>query len=370
MILNEDCFMKMSKVNVIGTHLSPLCYLPSGKLVCYKFGELRILSGDKVVERYAVFKNKKETILGRFNPIYRLLRLGVRSAIAIDEDRIVISVANMLFEYDFREKQLSKGYCLGERIRPLIFTEVHGIEGFRDGIVFGGYRVNPEKKEVHIYRRMARDNWEIVSTFPHGSITHVHNIVPDPYRKCLWAFTGDFGDESAIWRITDDFRQKERLFYGEQKYRGCVAFALPEGVLYATDSPFEQDYIYFMDESMTFQPIAPINGSCIYGCRWKNQFVFSTTVEGDGRGSSSFLRVLFSKKRGAGIHDDNAYLYVGDLHQGFNVQYYERKDWLSFLFQFGVFKFPVGENNSDFLYFQPVATRKNDLKLLRLRNTQ
>lgn len=36
----------------------------------------------------------------------------------------------------------------------------------------------------------------------------------------------------------------------------------------------------------------------------------------------------------------------------------------SFLFQFGVFKFPYGVNNTDILYFQPMATKENDLRLM------
>lgn len=33
---------------------------------------------------------------------------------------------------------------------------------------------------------------------------------------------------------------------------------------------------------------------------------------------------------------------------------------------FGVIKFPYGVNNTDILYFQPVATKKNDLSLMAL----
>ena len=35
-----------------------------------------------------------------------------------------------------------------------------------------------------------------------------------------------------------------------------------------------------------------------------------------------------------------------------------------YIFQFGVFRFPYGVNNTDTLYFQPVATKKNDLSLM------
>ena len=35
-------------------------------------------------------------------------------------------------------------------------------------------------------------------------------------------------------------------------------------------------------------------------------------------------------------------------------------------FQFGVFKFPAGVNNTDTLYFQPVATKSNDGRMMLL----
>ncbi len=43
---------------------------------------------------------------------------------------------------------------------------------------------------------------------------------------------------------------------------------------------------------------------------------------------------------------------------------------LSFLFQFGVFKFPSGVNNTDTLYFQPMATNKNDLRFLAIKEKE
>lgn len=343
--------------------ISPLCYLPSGKLVCYRWGKLIILEKGRIINTYSLFSNIIECWLGRINPFYRFLRLGIRAAIALDNDHILLSIGNMLYEYCFSEKKLSDGYSLVERIRPLIFTEIKNIKGFRDGIVFGGYLSNEEKKAVHIYRRTGIDQWEIVNDFPAGSITHVHNLVPDPYRNCVWGMTGDFNDESAIWKITDDFRKMERLFYGDQKYRGCVGFALPEGLLYATDSPFQDDYIYLMKDDFTFEVIIPISGSCIYGCQWKDEFVFSSTVEPDGLNQTTW-QFYTQRKRGKGIKDDYVHLYCGNLNKGFREIYKEKKDRWPMIFQFGVFKFPQGWNKSDTLYFQPVATNKNDLSLM------
>lgn len=91
--------------------------------------------------------------------------------------------------------------------------------------------------------------------------------------------------------------------------------------------------------------------------------MFSSTVEADGR-DEPLLKLLFSKKRGTEIEDDYVRMYMGNLESGFKEIYKEKMDRLLFIFQFGVFKFPAGVNNSDTLYFQPVSTKGNDLRLM------
>ena len=197
-------------------------------------------------------------------------------------------------------------------------------------------------------------------------INHIHNIIVDPYRNCLWIFSGDFGDASAIWKVTDGFGNVERIVNGDQKWRGCAAFAVPEGVLYATDAPFAKNHIYLLNENRSVTKVADLGGSCIYGCQWKDRFVFSTAVEADGR-NETLLRLLFGWKRGAGIEDRNVHMYLGNIVEGFEEVYEEEKDLWPFIFQFGAIKFPSGVNNSDTLYFQPVATKRNDLRLMEMK---
>ena len=352
-------------INRIKKNLSPLCFLPSGDLVCYQYGKLIILRNEEKVTEYPLFCNNKETLLGRINPLFRLLRLGVRAAEPIDESRIVLSVGNHLYEYDFASETLSTGYFVGVGIRPLIFTTVKGIAGFEDCICFGGYRGNKDKEPVHIYKRIATDKWEVVYTFQQGAINHVHNIVADPYRNCLWAFTGDFDEASAIWKITDNFRKVERVLCNDQKYRGCVIFPVQEGLLYATDAPFAPNHIYLMKEDLSVETICEIDGSCIYGCQFGDKIALSTTVEPDGRYNSK-LNLLISRKRGAGIKDMYSHLYVGNISEGFKEVYKERKDIWPYLFQFGAIRFPYGYNATGKLYFQPVATDKHDLDLMTI----
>ena len=349
----------------IAKKISPLCFLSSGDLVCYQYGKLIILRDEERVAEFPLFSNKKEALIGRYNPLFRLLRLGVRAAEPIGDNRIVMSVGNHIYEYDFDSQTLSEGYFVGEGIRPLIFTIVKGIVGFEDCICFGGYRRNKDKDPIHIYKRVASDKWEVVYTFAQGTINHVHNIVADPYRDCLWAFTGDFDEASAIWKISENFNKVERVLCNDQAYRGCVVFPVQEGLLYATDAPFAPNYIYLLNEDLSIKTICKIDGSCIYGCQFGNKTAFSTTVEPDGR-QNSIWNLLISRKRGAGIKDMYSHLYVGNPSEGFNEVYKEKKDLLPYLFQFGTIRFPYGHNTTGKLYFQPVATNKYDLDLMML----
>lgn len=355
--------------NVIDAQMSPLCFLPSGRLVCYSLGRVSVLEDGIVVMSVPVFNGMKERVLGRNRYLFRLLRLGVRASLALNEEDVLMSAGNQIYELNLRSGNLSKGFYCGEGIRPLSFTNVEGLSDVDDGVYFGGYLGNMEKMPVSIYKRINVDDWIRVYTFPEGAINHVHTILCDRYRDCLWIFTGDFDESSAIWKVTDNFMRVERVCYNNQKYRGCVTFALPEGLLYATDAPFADDSIYLMNPSdYSTKAITSIDGSCIYGCQWKDKYVFSTTVEGDGR-NTSLMEFIFGRRRGAGIKDDNVHMYCGNLNDGFKEIYKEKKDSLPYYtFQFGVFRFPYGLNNGDTLYFQPVATKYYDLNLMAIKS--
>lgn len=366
-LYNEKYKMKIVS---IANQTTPLCIFPDGSHLCYHLGKVIIIHQGKELKRFSIPVSGKECMLGGSRCLSRLLRFGARAAEALDNTHAVVSIGNWLHELDIESCAITEGWYCGDGIRPLIMTTVKDIRGIADGVYFGGYLGNRGKKPVNIYHRTGIDQWEVVYVFPQGVINHVHNIVADPYRQCLWIFTGDFEEASAIWKVTDNFQKVERVVSNEQKYRGCVAYALPEGLLYATDAPFADNYIYLLNpETFETNPLFPLHGSCIYGCQWKDNYVFSSTVEGDGR-SMSRWEFYFGRKRGAGIKDDYVHMYMGNLNDGFHKIYKEKKDCMPYYtFQFGVFKFPYGVNNTDTLYFQPVATKKNDLRLMAIKDT-
>ncbi len=337
--------------------------MPDGRLLCYRRGKVLVLKDNRIEKTISIRISTKERLLGWSRLMSRLFRFGVRSSIALDNETAILSIGNSLFELNVESGNLSTGWYCGDGIRPLALTNVNVLEGFEDGIYFGGYLKNNDKHPVHIYHRVEEDKWRVVYTFPEGAINHIHNLVSDPYRKCIWCFTGDFGDAAAIWKMENGFQDVKCIASNDQQYRGCVVFAIPEGLLYATDTPFAKNSIYLLKEDASLQSICSISGSCIYGCQWKDHFLFSTTVEADGR-DETVLKLLFSKKRGLGIEDNYARVFYGNISSGFQIIHEDIKDVFPFLFQFGVFKFPSGVNNSDSLILSPVAMRKNDMNLV------
>ena len=250
-----------------------------------------------------------------------------------------------------------------------MFSKIECIKGFDDGIYFGGYKGNPNKDPISIYKRIQKDDWIEIYRFPQGSIEHIHNIIADPYKNVVYILTGDFDHSAGIWIAQNRFESVVPLLVGNQKYRGCVGLPTPRGLVYATDSPFVKNSIRLLkNEGDKWESIhlMDINGPSIYGCQWCNDLVFSTSVEGDGRNQSIWYK-LFGKQRGISIKENYSFIYKGNMEDGFREIYKAKKDCLPFyLFQFGVLIFPSGTNYSLFLPVFHMATQKNTMHTILL----
>jgi hypothetical protein len=351
----------------------PICYLPNNKILVFQKGKFLIY--DYLVNNFDFVVDYSTSLFNLFSFSFslfaRILRKGVRCGCLVDNDLVVVCLDKNVLEINLKNKSISRGFKTPDGSRPLVFTNISGIKGFDDGIYFGGYKSNPRKEPISIYRRISQDEWVVVFTFPEGEIEHIHNIVPDPHRNILYVLTGDFQNSSAIWVVENNFKSVKAVVRGEQIFRACVGFSTLDGLIYATDSPFSENSIRILKEidglwHSTF--VQKINGPSIYGCVWKDKFVFSTSVEGDGRNIDLFYK-LFGRSRGKGVVDNNSVIYAGDYKNGFTPIYKIRKDFLPFyFFQFGVLIFPAGKNDSDVLPIYHIATRKYSMgtKLLSL----
>ena len=309
-------------------------------------------------------------ILLRINIFSRILRLDIRLAQNINQNKIVIVFNKCFYELSLIDNTCIKTFKLARGKRPLSFCNVNGISGFDNSIYFGEYINNFERNEIHIYKRKKNTNWEIVYTFPRGEIEHIHSIIMDNSNDCLWIFTGDFNSASAIWMAKNNFKYVEAVLRGKQEFRACVGFPVKEGVLYATDSQFEKNSIRLLEndgQKWASREIMQINGPAIYGCKVLDQYIFSTSVEG-GIISNNILTNLLNKKIGTGIIENFSHIIVGTLENGFKTIYKIQKDNLPFiLFQFGVFTFPSGNNLSKYLYANTVALKHNKFNILKFK---
>jgi len=350
----------------------PICFLSKSSLLFLKKGEFQIIdlttgTFTKLVKFNTSFK---EAILTRIPILARILRKGIRCGVKVSENLVLFVIGQKIYELDLDSKVISEGYMTSDKSRPLVFSKIECIKGFDDGIYFGGYKVNPGKKPISIYKRIQKDDWVEVFQFPQGSIEHIHNIIADPYKNTVYILTGDFDHSAGIWMAQNGFELVVPLLIDDQKYRGCVGFPTPEGLVYATDSPFDQNSIRLLkNKGNDWESIhlMDINGPSIYGCQWCNDFVFSTSVEDDGRNQDIWYK-LFGKQRGISIKENYSFIYKGNVDVGFKEIYKAKKDCLPFyLFQYGVLIFPSGTNNSLSLPVFHMATQKNTMHTILLQ---
>ena len=352
----------------------PICYLSKNKILIYKgtcFIEYDLVSNTS--ETILNFKSSKlNFFLSKFSIFTRILRLNIRCGLKISDHVIVFYKGSKIYELNKNSKTISNGYSIIDGSRPFSFTKISNLKNFDDGVYFGSYIHNPNKNPVSIYKRIKEDIWDVVYTFPAGEIEHIHNIIVDPHKNLVYVLTGDFKNASAIWIAKNNFTEIIPILRGKQIYRGCVGSVSSKGLLYATDTPFENNSIRLLtlvNDNWISKKIHHINGPSIYGCKWRDDTVFSTSVESDGFAKPSLIYKLFGSKRGKGIKENYCIIYKGNIERGFKEIYRVKKDSLPFyLFQFGVLIFPSGINNSFFLPIYHIAT-KSSLNMLIIKQT-
>ena len=351
----------------------PICFLSEFSILILKRGIFKNLNLFNS-ETYKLVKLKgslKEEVITCMPLLARILRKGVRCGIKASENLVLFVVGKTIHELNLKLKSVSDGFLTPDKSRPLIFSNIEGLKDFKDGIYFGGYKSNSRRNPISIYRRTYVDHWEVVYQFPVGTIEHIHNIIPDTYNNVVYIFTGDLDNSAGIWLAKDDFRSVVPILIGDQKYRGCIGFPTRDGLIYATDSPFSQNSINLLrknDGKWGIMEIMNINGPSIYGCQWHNDFVFSTSVEGDGR-TQNLWNKMFGVTRGNGIKENYSFIYKGNLNDGFKEIYKIKKDRLPFyLFQFGALVFASGLNESPYLPVYHIATSRNRMNTVLLKN--
>lgn len=336
----------------------PLAHLQN-VLYLHKKGRLYSLEGDQpeeVARLYAT--NWKDT--NRL--LMRLFRREPKYAVPIAENKLLIAMRRKIFLFDVEKKDVS------------FVTDVR--EGFSDPLnicpcsgkwlaIWGDYGQNPEHNEINIYGLKTDTTVEIIATFAAGKIRHIHNIIPKRDGG-YYIFTGDQEKEAGIYQCDESFSLIEPIKVGKQKYRAVVGFDTEQGLLYATDAVNEQNYIYILRNGSEPEIVTELNGSCIYGCRIEQGYLFSTTVEPDenNRGITSWI----SSKKGKGILSNDSHLVFIDKNLKSDVVLKYKKDILPMkLMQYGSIQFPRGTGKDIWIY--PVALKGVDGAAVKLERS-
>lgn len=345
--------------------MKPLFHDPAGYLVLGRGHKLYRRSTAGVIERLAVVPESKLKIaLGWSKLTYRLARLGFGCG-AFFKGMYFFCHGGSLYRFCPATKALHCELRFRVGRGPLSFGVIENVTGFEDGIFFGEYFGNRQRAPVNVFKRSADGTWGVVFTFAAGQINHVHAVVADPQRGCVWVLAGDFEHSASIWLAEREFESVQPVLRGEQSYRACVAFPLEQGLLYATDTQLARNSIRLLqlhNGEWVSRALFELNGSCIYGSELLDYFVFSTATEPSDDISNKYLS-LFDRAPGPGIIENKSDVVAvkkSDLSCAVIIS--KQKDFLPYrLFQFGAIHFPQGISPDNSLYAYTVANKGNDL---------
>lgn len=287
-------------------------------------------------------QSKKKAVLSKFRLTERLLRLEPRVACALGNKEFLVSCSGWIYRVNVEHKTIEPELKLRERMNnPLSFTKTMGQNQVAGSVMFGEYFSNNSYEAVSIYERK-NGCWGKIFSFESGSIYHIHGIINGKTPDTYYILTGDSDSESGIWITRDHFKTVEKIVGGSQQYRGCVAFSYKDGLLYATDTPRETNYLYYLfdrDGRWETKKIHEMPGPCIYGAKRDGLYLFATSVEADD--TLPAWRYRFSKKLGVGVKDYYSHIISVNTEGKIEEEGRFKKDWLPMLlFQFGNSLFP------------------------------
>ncbi len=273
----------------------------------------------------------------------RLFRDGFHALAVLPSGALVGAVPGAMVTLGVHDSEFRRTHVIRRGSRPLHVTAVP------DGpVLWGEYFDNPSREEVHIYASTdAGETWNVAYTFPKGAIRHVHNVVHDPWRNCLWLLTGDYGDECRILRAACDFSRVEIVLQGRQQARAAAAIPCEDGLYFSSDTPLEANHIYRLDDAGRLSKLAQISSSSIYGCRLGPQLFFSTMIEPSEVNRDRMVRVY----RGA----------VSDPERWHPILSWRKDRWPIGLFQYGNAFFPDGANSTSYLALTTAAVESDDM---------
>ena len=353
-------------VHTVGKY-RPICHTKYG-LLCYRKEKLYLL--NEVTDEIRLLsvcpiEDKRRIMCFTDFLSERVAHLTVYCGIEV-ENGALIAFNRGIYFVNLKTGCIRKefNFELPDMRRPLNFYKIEKIDGFDDTIICPDYSYNEDRKEVNIYARSNNGEWKVVYTFPAGSIRHIHSIIQDPYRNRVLILTGDLDSESTIWEAKNNFKKIKPIVGKQQRYRACCAKAFKQGVLIVTDSPFDTNYAYIVEEKTVtdINCVAQIKGPTVFFNSYKNNIIFATDVE-ENEKLRKGIRQYISNQKGPGCADWNVHMYVANEDLVVTeILTLEKDCWPLVPFTFGNIHFPNGQVDGK-IYFYPISVKKYSQKL-------
>lgn len=298
----------------------------------------------------------------------RAIHINPRAVIKLNNDSILIGISGNIYRLMIKEKKIIHEHSFSKEMSsPLMFAKIQNLRGFKDSVIYGEYTNQTEQHAISIYSRglNINDKWEKCYTFKTGLIQHIHGFIINSDKANIIIMTGDSDNESGFWKAENNFSHVESIIIGSQRYRACVGMLSNCGMIYATDNPYAQNYIYefCFNKEPVLKKIVQINGTVINGIMFKDKLYLSTTVE-----SIPFTKnwqKFLPRRLARGVKDRNVEIITCDADGNINnILNLEKDNLFMPLFQFGMVEFCQTDGNK--LLCNPIAVKKYDNCVIEL----
>ena len=308
-------------------------YVDGNKLIRSYKGKI-FLSENNGIEYSLIIDLSKSFIDNMMlcnSKIRRLFRFYIYHIIPF-HDQLIIFGLKRIFVICLKEYRLLRELPLSGS-RPLIVCN----DNF--GVYYGEYFSNKDRKPVCLFRYTI-ETGRFDKFYEFKNIRHIHGVFHDPYTGKIFLTTGDDDHESFIGYI--DNNEIIKYVSGNQQSRVVVLLFDIKYIYYATDAPFEKNFIYRINRHTgVAEKLQEIGGTVFYGATSSSGIIFSTVVDTNKN-----------------LRQDNVELWYSYDGTGWEIVQQFRKDfWPKNLFQHGHLIISNMQFNSSTLWFTPIAVQ-------------
>ena len=283
--------------------------------------------------------------IGRVRLIERLLRLEVYRMVRTPAGTEIASSREGILRREHGNKEFQVVYADARSRRPISLCVD------REGrLYFGEYFNNADRDAVRVF--MSEDDgcsWRECYRFPPKTIRHVHGLIYDEAQDRLWVMTGDYGDEAQIGLASPGFGSYQVVVQGSQQTRACDGVCGSSGLIYATDTPLEQNHVYWLDATTgQTTSVANVQNSVLFMGEACGGMFLSTIVEPSDMNTTQCVHVWYSS----------------DGRQWGEVLTLPRDRWSMRYFQYPTASFANGPRACPYVFISMRGTRGSDGKCL------